>query len=306
MDRLKQVLLSVILLACLLAPAAAQQRNEAAQVFARGKALFARHDYVGAIAAFERAYSLKPHYAVQCSIAHCYEQMNRYVESAEHYRRCLKEGAAKSPTAKKVRRDLDGVEARMNWIEVKSPGLGGTVYVNGDMQGAAPRRVPLNAGRHTIEVRREGARPASVKIKVLNGEERSVDLVPIATQPAVTARTEADPLPERTDAGRGPRGLSSAWFWTSAALTAALGIAAGTMGGLTYKAHSDYYDAPTKEGYDTFVSHRLVTNVLAGLAVAAGATGTVLFFYTDFGGRPKDEQEQQDEVAAGLMVRGQF
>jgi hypothetical protein len=85
-------------------------------------------------------------------------------------------------------------------------------------------------------------------------------------------------------------------------LTAALGVGAAVMGGLTYSTASEYDKTPTKEGYDTFMTRRLATNVLAGLAVAAAGTGTALFFFTDFSG----QRRRSDDVVAGVGLRGSF
>jgi len=274
--------------------------KEAATAFARGQALFNNGEYANAIAAFERAYSLKAHHAVQCSIATCYEQMNRFVEAAEHFRRCLAEGARDTAKAESVRGSLAAVEAKINYVEVKSPGAGGTVYVDGIAQGPAPRRVPLDPGRHLIEVRRAGALSVNITLRLVSGEERTLTLVPTelgAAQPQAEPRPVATPVVHE----RGRRRLAPGWFWTSVALTVGLGAAAGVMGGMTYSSATDYDRAPTKEGYDTFASRRLVTNVLAGLALAAAGTGTALFFFTDFSGR-----RHQEGLSAGIGVGGAF
>lgn len=308
--RTRNLVVVPLLLLCSMPQARARTPSDAAQAFARGKRLFDRGDYTAAVAAFEQAYRLKPHHAVQCSIALCYEQMNRFVEAAEHYRRCLAGGAAKTGKAREVQRSLANVEARINWVTVQSPPPGGTVHVDGVALGPAPRRVPLNPGRHMLEVRRQGASPATLVLQLLSGEERTVTLAPAAkveqpapspaAAPPTTGRHEVTP-PADKPVRPSRRRLSPVWFWTSAALTVALAGAAATMGGLTYKAHEDYYDRPTRDGYDTFVQRRLVTNILTGLAVAAGTTGTVLFFYTDFSGQRRDEQ-----ISAGIGLRGTF
>ncbi len=298
--------IALLLVLTLCGPALAQSKNEAASAFARGQALHAKGDYASAIAAFERAYQLKPHHAVLCSIALCYEQMNRFVEAAAQYRRCLSEGAERSAKAASVKQALKAVEGKINYVEVKSPGAGGSVFVDGVAHGAAPQRVPLDPGRHVIEVRREGATTATATLRVVSGEERTLTLVPAA--PAATSKPQvvapALPPPARSEPVAEPRSrrrLSPAWFWTSVGLTVALGGAAAVMGGLTYKTASDYDKTPTKEGYDTFMSRRLATNVLAGVALAAAGTGTVLFFFTDFSRR-----RQGEEVAAGIGLRGSF
>lgn len=79
---------------------------------AKGAHLFENEDYGAAAAAFEQAYDIKPHYLVQCNIARCYEMMGKYSEAARRYRRCLDEGAGKSPQARQVHRALRGVEAK--------------------------------------------------------------------------------------------------------------------------------------------------------------------------------------------------
>lgn len=301
--------IALFLLLTLGGPGWAQTKNEAASAFARGQALHAKGDYASAIAAFERAYQLKPHHAVLCSIALCYEQMNRFVEAAAQYRRCLSEGAERSAKAASVKQALKAVEGKINYVEVKSPGAGGTIYVDGVSHGAAPRRIPLDPGRHVFEVRRDGATTATATLRVVAGEERTLTLTPtgpVAVKPPPVAITP--PPPSTPPAAHEPvveqrarRRLSPAWFWTSVGLTVALGGAAAVMGGLTYKTASDYDRTPTKEGYDSFVSRRLATNVLAGLALAAAGTGTALFFFTDF-----SRGRQRDEVAAGVGLRGAF
>jgi hypothetical protein len=299
-------IVAVVLFLLLAGSAHAERGGEAAKVFARGQALHAKAEYAAAIAAFERAYELKPHHAVLCSIALCYEQMNRFVEAAAQYRRCLGEGAAKSSRAASVQHALKAVEARINYLEVKSPGAGGTVYIDGVARGLAPQRVPLDPGQHVIEVRRPGASAATATLRVVSGEERTMTLVPTAVvaEPVPPATRVALPTPAPppvVEKRPARRRLSPGWFWTSVGLTLALGGAAAVMGGLTYSTASEYDRTPTKEGYDTFLSRRLATNVLTGLALAAAGTGTALFFFTDFsGGR------QRDKVAAGIGLRGSF
>jgi len=303
--------MAVLLVLALGGTAAAQKSGGAASAFARGQALHAKGDYAAAIAAFERAYKLKPHHAVLCSIALCYEQMNRFVEAAEQYRRCLSEGASRSATGPTVVQALKAVEAKINYVEVKSSGPG-VVYVDGTALGPAPRRIPLDPGRHVVEVRRAGAITATATVRLVSGEERTLTLVPTETAstptpPPLPVVAPASAPASAPAAPPGPRPssrrrLSPAWFWTTVGLTAALGVGAAVMGGLTYSTASEYDKTPTKEGYDTFMTRRLATNVLAGLAVAAAGTGTALFFFTDFSG----QRRRSDDVVAGVGLRGSF
>ena len=309
---MKRYLLRASVLALLLVSprASAQDASGAAAAFANGKKLFAGKNYVGAIAEFERAYRLRPHHAVQCSIAVCYENLNRFVEAAEHYRRCLKEGADATEKAERIRSSLKTAESRITWIDVLSPGEGGTIHLDGQPVGLAPRRIPVNPGTHLVEVRRAGARAAKETLTTIGGEQKTLTLVPEkraeVPPPPPPPKTMAVVPPEPPPPPPPPpprRKLSPAWFWTSVGLTVALGGATAALGALTLKQRSDYEASPTKDGYDSFVSRRMLTNVFAGLTAAAAATGTVLFFFTEFRRSPASERT---DTALGLGLRGSF
>jgi hypothetical protein len=283
-------------------PATARQKSPAAKAFTRGKQLLEERSYVDAIAAFEQAYRLKPHFFVQCSIARCYENMNRYVQAAERYRRCLSEGAARDKLGPRVQRSLSRVEAKIAWLNVRSPGGGGTIFVDGKAQGEAPGRIAVDPGSHAVEVRREGAKPASTSERVRAGETKTLTLVPETPRPEATAPSSLPVAAVDRPPGRG--GLHPAWFWTTAALTAALTATFIVLGVQSFQLRADYEDDPTEQGYQTFRDRRRLTNIFIGLAGAAAAGGTALFFFTDFRG------EQRDPTASvtllGLGLRGTF
>lgn len=275
---------------------AAETTEDAGAVFARAKQLFEANDYRGAIAAFERAYELKPHFMVQCSIARCHELLEDMVRAAEHYRRCLEEGASAAPNAEQVRGTLKEVEGRIAWLAVSSPGKGGTVHVDGREVGPAPARVPLNPGTHTVEVKRPGATDAKASLRLKGGEEQEVSLAPV--DPPPPQPPEPPPSPRR-------RRLSQKWFWIGAGTTAALATVAIVLGVQTLGLQSDYDEHPTKQGLDDFKARRLATNVMWGLTAAAAAGSTVLFFYTDFGGGKRGAADERG-LALGVGLRGTF
>jgi hypothetical protein len=275
--------------------------DEAAAAFAKGRELFEEKRYVGAAAAFEEAYRLKPHFMVQCSIARCYENLNRFVTAARHYKRCLKEGASKSDKRAKIEAALKAMEGQISRVLVQGKNTGGDVFVDGRKVGTTPAEVPVNPGTHVVEVRREGAKPASTTINTLGGEKLTLDLEP----EEVAAKVEASPKPAEPPPPPPPpsrKRRSSIWFWTGVALTAVLTATVVGLGAQTLKDRSSYEDSPTKDGLDTFKSRRTATNVVLGLTAAAAAGTTVLFFYTDFGGK----SEIQKETAWGVGLRGTF
>ena len=72
---------------------------------------------------------------------------------------------------------------------------------------------------------------------------------------------------------------------------------------ITLDLKSEFEDDPTRPRYDSGVGRRLATNIALAAAVAAGASATVLFFYTDLGGK----RGERDETATiGVGLRGSF
>jgi hypothetical protein len=285
------------------AVASTDAAKQAARAFSEGRALYEQRKFVGAIAAFQRAHRLRPHYRVQCGIARCYENLNQMVKAAAHYRRCLDEGAKDAAMAVRVRTSLASVEAQITWVAVRSPGRGGVVHVDGVALGPAPRRIALDPGAHVIEVRRPGARPARKRLRTLGGEQHSVELVPVEIDRSAPAATAATAAPSDRSAPR--RALPPAWFWTGVGLTVALATVATVFGVQTLQRRSDYEDKPTEQGYESFTDRRLLSNVFWAASAAAGIGTTVLFFYTDFGDR---EQAAAPSTARtfGLGIRGTF
>jgi hypothetical protein len=273
----------------------------AAKAYAAGKKMFKDKDYVGALAAFEKAYKLKPHFLVQCNIARCYERISKMVDAVEHYRQCLKEGANEKPkVVQRVREALVKVEARVTWVEINSSGKGGIVFVDGKEAGPAPIKVPLNPGSAVVEVRREGATPAKVMVVARGGESKTFDLVPEDLPPQRPPPPKVITVVKKEES----RGLHQAWLWTSAGVTVALAATATVFGVLALKSKGDYEDNPTRDGYHQASDRRMVTNILWGATAAAAGASTLLFFYTDFGG--KKETDKGRDLSFGVGVRGTF
>jgi len=300
------LLLSVVLALPLSAGARSKQESaEAKKAFREGSRLFAAKDYTAALEAFQRADFLKPHFLLKCNIARCQERMGKMVEAAESYRKCLDGGARKRRRmARKVMHALSKVEAKISWVEVTSPGKGGTVFINGLDKGPAPMKVPLNPGTTVIEVRREGATPAGGTITTSGGESQVLELIP-KDLPKPKPKVVVAPPPPPPPPPPKPTRLSQWWFWSAAAITAGLAAAAGVIGVQALGKKSDYEDNPTRDGYNEAKDKRLLANILWGATAAAAAGTTTLFFFTDFRfGKKHDEPD--DDVAFGVGLQGTF
>jgi hypothetical protein len=281
------------------------KKAAAAAAFAKASRLFKARDYLGALEAFIELYRLAPHFLIQCNIARCHERLSDMVSAATHYRRCLREGAAGSKTAAKVAAALKIVEGRITWVNVRSQGKGGKVFVDGKPVGDAPQRVAVNPGDRMVEVRREGATAATRSFTARGGESLTFDLAPTES-----ARVEPGPKqythrePEQEPRRRKRRGLHQAWFWAGVGLTAGLAAGAAVMGWLALSARNEYVSNPTREGYNTAKDRRLIANILWGATGAAGAGTTALFFLVDF--KRKKTAAPDDESALVIGVQGTF
>ncbi|PID38406.1 MAG: hypothetical protein CSB49_05720 [Proteobacteria bacterium] len=277
----------------------------AAKAYQRGKAAFSDRDYLGALEAFEQAYKLHPHYLMQCNIARAHERLVDMINAARHYRRCLAEGGKRRRrTRRRVERALKAVQARISYVDVRAPG-GGAIYVDGKRVGEVPKRVPLNPGRRTIEVRRMGASPASTTLTTRGGELRIITLQPAPLSTRKVDRDERGPRKSRPPLPKArSRGVGQAWFWVSAAATAGLAAAATVAGLRALSAKDDYESTPTRDGYTTAQDRRLVANILWAATLAAAAGTTTLFFFTDFKGSSARGKER--ELVVGVGLRGTF
>jgi hypothetical protein len=282
--------------------------SQGEKAFARGKRLFKERDFLAALEAFEEAYRLKPHFLMQCNIARCLERLADFVRSARHYRQCLQEGASRTPAGAKIKATLAQVEGRITWVLVRSPGKGGTIYVDGKSVGAAPLRLALNPGDRSLEVRRRDATPASQTIASRGGETLTVDLSPVdrSTPPEVVT-----PRPDRREEDRPVRvapptrrkGIHQAVFWTTVGITIGCVVAAAVTGAQALQLRDDYEANPTREGYNNAKDRRLMANIFWGATAAMAGVGTTVFFFTDF---RRAKADDQGSTAWGVGVRGTF
>jgi hypothetical protein len=269
--------------------------KEASDAFKEGQRLFDGADYLGAIDSFQKAYELRPHFLVQCNIALCHERQNDMIKAAEHYKRCLSEGADKTEKGETVKNSLERVEGRITWLKVDSQGAGGTIYVDGRRVGPAPARVPLNPGSHVVEVRRKGTIAATTTISTRGGEEKQVELTP----------TRAEDGSKKV-VSKSRRRLHQAYFWSAAGLTVVFALVATITGVQTLGIHDDYEDNPSQELLDRGTNRRLVTNIMwAGAAVAAGSA-TALYFFSDLPWTRERGQDNKHAATLGIGLRGTF
>lgn len=151
---------------------ATPENQQAHQHFNQGVMLYSEGDFGPALAQFQRAYALKPHFRVLYNIAQCTFELRDYVQARAALRRYLAEGGAATLDAERrarVEADLADLGRRISVLDIHSNVRGAVVYVDGRKVGPTP--LP-----HAIEVN-EGQRSLSVESSARGTKQRSILLV---------------------------------------------------------------------------------------------------------------------------------
>jgi tetratricopeptide (TPR) repeat protein len=214
---------------------------EAGQRYDRGLKLYSEGEYRLAVIEFERTYELVPDYRVLYNIGQVRIQLGNYARARLALERYLREGGDQLPAARleAVKGDLDMLEGRTATLKIQSSVVGAEVLVDGEAVGVTPLAEPvlMNAGDHSVEVRKPGYRTRVLR-RTLAGKdagELAVELDEIPTTPATPAASTSD------SSSRPPtRNTTPIWIgWTT---TAALAAGAGVTGILGLRA-ADKRDA---------------------------------------------------------------
>lgn len=268
--------------------------EEARRLFYEGVAAAGRHEFRAALDLFGRSYELNPNPKATFNIALCHRHLGNAPAAVEALHVYLEQGGEELPEARRARemiRELAGDVGALH-LTVSDPGA--RVAVDGEDIGASPlaRRLFVEPGVHV-------ARASWADGEV---QEQTIAVPAWIAQPVtlVLSRPETveEPFPRPHPEGRLPP-----WpFWSAVGATGACGVSALLT--LIF-ADVTYNDWVAGGWADDALRDRgraldIATLVLAGLTGAALVAGTVLFFYTDFGGG--DEQPPADDgVALGLF-----
>jgi tetratricopeptide (TPR) repeat protein len=254
--------------------------KEAAEHYDRGLKLHAEGDFALAAIEFERAYELVPDYRALYNIGQVRLQLGNYAKARRALTRYLQEGGDKIPDDRKqaVANDLDMLGRRTGTIAIEVNVPGAEVQIDGVAVGQTPFGEPLllDAGEHTISVRKTGYQAKTSQVTLLGGDalKSQVTLDKLSAQPEKIIIER-----EVQDSNR------SAWMWGMWTGAGVLAIASGITEGLGVKAAHDLDDkrgelGTTRSELDS-ASRRARTllttgDILGALAIAAGGTAVYL------------------------------
>jgi len=282
------------------APARADDEEEARAAMRRGVTAFGRGDAVQALTEYETAKRLAPRanaphlYAAEARVA-----LGRYAEAIVDLEAYL----AKNPNVS----DAADVRARIAKlraehlparVKVVADAPDATLVIDGTDSGV-PREVAIAPGRHRLEVRAPSREPVARDVEVVGDTDATfVFSLPraLALEPAAALRPAAP--------GSQTSGPLSTIGWVAfgvgaATLGAAFVIDAAALGPAVseYRAAADRGDAAARELRDDASSLRAatVTGYVAGGVLAVGGLALVLF-------APRTAQSSDSRNGAGRIV----
>lgn len=301
--------LSLALLAALTSSHASAEpveaRAEARGHFDQGVGLARQHAYAEALAEFERAYQIFPHFSVHYNIGQALVALGRPTEAAAALTRYLEQGGAniESPRRQEVESAIASELAKTSSIEVIVDVAGALVTVDDKPNGRSPLTSPIrvDSGVHRVHATLDSGEQSEASVDAKAGQVAQAHLE-LRARPAPTPAASAAPVlppPAPVPAQKVPpeppvMSTNHSTQKTLAYIVGATGIALGGAAAAHFSwnrsryedwqsRYGAYYDDPTPQNRESANSlAQSVSNasaVTVGLAIGAGValgTGAVL------------------------------
>ncbi len=283
--------------------------QRARALFQRGRVFFSKGKYVEAANAFEDAYALHKHKAIEYNLAVTHALLGHVKRAVTYFRAFLRHESNPPPLPDVLKKAQSRVGAVV--VSVKNPDA--IIYVNGRPAGKGHVDVVVDPGRVVLEVRLRDRVVAHKELTVLAGRETVYEFAEI--KPEHVGGTgpggAVGPGGSGGAVGGGQRGGESRgasyqtlhWAYFATATAVALGLAAGAVatGVMAKKDYDDFQKDRSNEALrDEGVKLVKITNGLWGAAGGMAAAAVVLAIFTRWKG--KEKQEKATSVTAVPMI----
>lgn len=273
----------VPLVACACVPVAASAQEEppdprvaeAMERFDDARALFDRGDHRAALVEMQRVYELLEgeanQFVVLYNLGRVYEELHRYDRAIEHYRGYLEAAGPDAEDRENAQASLSALERFLGTLAISVDAPRAEVWIGEWQVGEAPGRIPVPAGRHSVELRAPGYESVRVSVDVAARTE-----VPLAV--SMTRLSDLEGLPP--------------WLFVGSTVMAGVALAAGgAFGGYTLALEADANDCASTPGCHldpierraTISDMALVADILLASGAAFAIASLVLVFLTDWG-----------------------
>lgn len=297
-------------------PTDAAITKEASDRYMRGLELYGQGEYLLALIEFERAYELIPNFRVLYNIGQVRIQLSRYSKAREALETYLAQGSGQIGPERRqqVQADLQMLAERTARLSVVTTEPGAEILMDGVVVGTAPLSEPLlvDAGEHSVEVRKHGFNTWTRRITLAGRDERSLPVTLVATP-------EAKPSPKLVVERRTERHIVTgspgrSLMWIGWAATGTLALGAGVVGYFGINKANDLESMRTDYGVaraqldQTKSKARtlfLISDITGALAVLTGGISLYLTLSTsDSAPAPMDRATRPGMVSLGLVPDG--
>ncbi len=281
--------------------------QRARALFQRGRVFFSKGKYVEAANAFEDAYALHKHKAIEYNLAVTHALLGHVKRAVTYLRAFLRHESNPPPLPDVLKRAQSRVGAVV--VSVKNPDA--VIYVNGRPAGTSHVDVVVDPGRVVLEVRLRDRVVAHKELTVLAGRETMYEFAEIkaATVAGPGGGTRAVGGSGRgvgggqTGVDKGPSYQKLHWAYFATAAAVALGLAAGAVatGVMAKKDYDDFQKDLSNEALrDEGIKLVKITNGLWGAAGGMAAAAVVFAIFTRWKG--KEKQKETSSVTAAPMI----
>jgi hypothetical protein len=231
-----------------------------------------------ALALFERAYELYPHYSTLYNIGVCHRALGNHAFAANAFQRYLDEGGAHAPEAAKVRPLLAELDAKVGTITLSVSPPNAAVTIDG--QPAHGRVVRVRPGEHEVAASAPGMQDTRVSVALRAGEKTAVALRPEPI-PNAASPTREDVTPGRSsstpaaDCGEPPTRFNSTFFIATGVATTGL-VMFGVGGLLAASEQRAYEGAASDDEADRHRTRGKNLALIADIGLGVALVGTVV------------------------------
>jgi hypothetical protein len=285
------------------ARAEAQGTSGAAKAFAQAQAAELAGKPEDAARFYELAHMLSPTAEALRSAARTRFEAGQRALAASHADALLRQYAVDTKSRAIAQNILDATQGHLLSVRVRCRGPC-QIEVDGGATPAAPSEehvLYMEPGEHRLSANFEGEAADTQQLSGGAGARltRNFEPRPRLSQPLQPThelqRTTASAAPPVALEEKARRGISRAWFVTSAAVAVALAGTAVWSGIDVLSKHDDYEQQPTEAGYERGLKLERRTNILIGAASAAAASAVVLAFFTRWS---RDKEAPPRSIAA--------
>jgi len=291
--------------------AQAQKEADAKEHFLKGKALVEEGAWEKAIVELRASYELNPNPIALYNMGICYDELTRYAEAVTSYTLFVKQAGEKyKEVLAEVQARIKELSAFLGTLKLTVDPPGAEVRIDGSVAGVAPLApITIETGEHELSVTLDGYKDIETKVVIVSGQMKELSLTMARPAPVTVA---PPPAPEK----KSRKTLHPAIFWSMVGLAGAATASAAVTGSLAIKKDrkvGDFYEDET--GWDSLRDEgkklALSTDIMIGVAAAAGVSALVLFFFTDFKKKKKEKPPVAlttgiDGKALGIVYEGSF